>query len=199
MFEDIKPNSEKWLSLNNFKNEIWKDVKGYEKHYKISNYGRVLSCGKNVWNRFAYIYRDNFILKKRNNLGYNVVVLYLNGKRNVVKVHRIVAEHFIANPENKPFVNHIDGNRENNRIDNLEWCTAKENVRHAWATGLAKAKKCKPVEMKDKETGDTIKCFNSVKEASEYLQCSKSNIQACCSGRQLTCKGYKFSYKQMKN
>lgn len=70
--------------------------------------------------------------------GYEIVDLYKNGKRKTVRVHRLVAEAFIPNNDNKPEVNHIDGNKHNNNVDNLEWVTKKENCRHAWNNNLIK-------------------------------------------------------------
>lgn len=71
------------------------------------------------------------IFKQSNSHGYKVVSLHVNGKLNIFRVHRLVAAAFIPNPENKPYINHIDGNRANNCVDNLEWCTQKENMYHA--------------------------------------------------------------------
>lgn len=111
------------------KTEIWKDIPGYEGYYIVSSLGRVYSVKKKLlkvpW------------LTQR---GYHEIALYRNTDRKVWKVHRIVAVAFIPNPNHKPQVNHLDGNKINNRLDNLEWVTAKENVIHAFATGLMKRK-----------------------------------------------------------
>lgn len=104
--------------------EIWKDIPGYEGLYQVSNMGRVKSLNFN---------RSGLprILKTKNRQGYPRVILWKSGKRHEVCVHRLVAQAFIPNPENKPFVNHKDGNRRNNHVDNLEWCTAQENAIHS--------------------------------------------------------------------
>ena len=107
--------------------EIWKKISGYNK-YKVSNFGRVMS----------YKRSDDGIPRKTSveSNGYGVVRLSLNNKVETKFVHRIVAEHFIPNPHNKPCVNHKDGNKLNNHIDNLEWVTYKENMAHALEMGL---------------------------------------------------------------
>ena len=109
--------------------EIWKDVKGYEGLYKVSNLGRVKS----------YWFKNPKLLKKRiSKRGYLIVDLVKEskGKRKVAKVHRLVAESFIDNKELKPVVNHIDGDKTNAHVDNLEWCTYSENSKHAYKSGL---------------------------------------------------------------
>jgi hypothetical protein len=105
--------------------EIWKDIPNYENKYQVSSLGRVksLKCG-------------NLLSDRLTDRGYNTAVLYLNGKPKTFKVHRLVAFAFIDNKENKPFINHKDGNKLNNRIDNLEWVTHSENIRHAYSMGL---------------------------------------------------------------
>ena len=107
--------------------EIWKDIKGYEGIYKVSNLGRVLSVRWKTKNK---------LLKQHITSRYLSVTLCLNTSRKTIKVHRLVAKHFIPNPENKPEVNHINGIREDNREINLEWCTARENNTHAVKLGL---------------------------------------------------------------
>jgi hypothetical protein len=96
------------------KMELWKDITSYEGSYWVSNFGRVKSCRK--------------VLKCYCNGKYVQVMLGRKGKQPLI--HRLVAEAFIPNPENKPQVNHIDGNKLNNNVDNLEWCTCAENMIH---------------------------------------------------------------------
>ena len=108
--------------------EIWKDIKGYEGKYQISNLGNVRSLYDT--NQFKKTFRiKKLSLGERS--GYKVIALTKNGKRKSFQVHRLVAEAFIPNLQNKPFINHIDENRINNNVNNLEWCTQKENVLHS--------------------------------------------------------------------
>ena len=104
---------------------MWKDIKGYEGKYIISNCGKVKS-----------IISGRVLVQTKER--YKRVTLCFNGKKTNKTVHRIVAEHFVENPDKKPQVNHIDGNAWNNRSSNLEWCTQSENMLHAYQIGLQK-------------------------------------------------------------
>ena len=137
MFVDITPNDERWYDLENLPNEEWRDVKGFEGLYQVSNYGRVKRLSRTIK---AYIlYQENATLKQKiikpsyNHEKYLKVVLTRNNKKYNKTVHRLVAEVFIPNPENKPDVNHIIPVTKDkciNRVDNLEWCTKSENTQH---------------------------------------------------------------------
>jgi hypothetical protein len=107
--------------------EKWKDVIGFEGLYKVSNLGNVISL---ITKKPLKANGDNY--------GYLQVILYKGNKRITGKVHRLVAKAFIDNTENKPQVNHKDGNKKNNNISNLEWMTNKENKRHAIDNGITK-------------------------------------------------------------
>lgn len=128
--------------------EIWKDIQGFENKYQVSNIGRVKSLS--YFNNLGK-FKKSIILKKRlTDRGYNTAVIYNDGKQKTFKVHRLVAIEFIPNPQNKPFVNHIDGNKENNIVSNLEWCTHSENIKHAFKIGLKSFDKNKKRDIKGK-------------------------------------------------
>lgn len=110
--------------------EEWRDVKGYEGLYQVSNLGRARS----FHNQYGRVLKPI-----RTTDGYSQVTLSKNGKLKATRLHILVAQAFIPNPENKPQVNHIDGNRANCHVDNLEWATSKENIQHAYKIGLAKS------------------------------------------------------------
>ena len=125
--------------------EIWKDIKGYEGLYQVSNYGRVKRIKRlrnNKYNKPSVDTRTQYMKPWDNGNGYKVVSLVKKHKRKNHYVHRLVAEHFIENIYNKRQVNHKDFDRNNNKIDNLEWATAKENT--SWSRpNYAKHHKCK--------------------------------------------------------
>jgi hypothetical protein len=109
--------------------EIWKDIKNYEELYQISNFGRIKRLKNNRTMKEK-------ILKPYINNGYYKLLLYKKGISKRYSVSRLVSMNFIPNPKNKPQVNHIDGNKLNNKVDNLEWCTISENQKHAFKLGL---------------------------------------------------------------
>lgn len=113
--------------------EEWKEIKGYEGNYSVSNQGRIKSYRKCIG---GYILSPK--IERLNHTSYEVVTLSVNGKKKQNRVHRLVAEAFIDNPENKCCVNHIDNNGTNNHIDNLEWCTQRENLKHSGNQGRLK-------------------------------------------------------------
>ena len=120
-------------------NEIWKNIEGYEGYYQISNLGQIRSLDRKLWNGQAFHLRKGKILKSfiRKN-GYKNVVLSKNSQLKNFMIHRLVAEIFISNPKNKKDVNHLNGIKIDNRVDNLEWCTRSENQIHAYNTGISK-------------------------------------------------------------
>lgn len=109
--------------------EIWRNIDGYDGKYQVSNLARVRS----LHNGKVKIIKLDII-----HTGYLRITLYKDGKTKNHYVHVLVAKAFIPNPENKPYVNHRDGNKQNNAIENLEWVTGSENILHAYETGLKK-------------------------------------------------------------
>ena len=175
--------------------EIWKDIKGFENYYQVSNLGRVKSKfriieridGKNIRKEEKIL--NPYTSKK----GYLMVDLSVYGKRvrKTIAVHRLVAIAFISNIENKPQINHIDGDKTNNRIDNLEWCTNKENQHHAIINGLHTFDSLeKPIAMMD-ELGNVIKIYKSSREARRDGYIHASSV---ANGKRKTCGGYYWKY-----
>ncbi len=120
-------------------NEIWKSIEGYEGLYEVSNLGNVRSLN---WHLTGTI---RVLKPRQNGYGYLSVILYKNGKMKKFYVHRLVASAFLPNPQNLPQVNHKDENKTNNSIENLEWCSCKDNIN--FGTGIkrrAEARRGKP-------------------------------------------------------
>lgn len=159
--------------------EIWKPIIGFEGCYEISNYGRIKSYRSGNGGR---------VLSTKNSKGdYLRIVLFRDKKtRKSISIHRLVAEHFIPNPYNLPQVNHIDGNRQNNKYDNLEWCTGKHNIHHAlqlhpnMLDGMIEYNKSirpKPI-LQIAKNGDVVERFPSAKAASRKTGiCSRNIVQ----------------------
>ena len=117
--------------------EQWKDIKGYEGLYQVSNYGRVKSLPKKrITGTGFYIQKERIMSLQIKTKRYYGVVLTKDGTHKNFLVHRLVADAFIENPNNYEEVNHIDCNKLNNKVENLEWCTAEANLEHAFKNGL---------------------------------------------------------------
>ena len=116
--------------------EIWKDISNFEGLYQVSNLGNVKRI---LFKNGKYeIKKDKIKTKRIDKYGYDTVALCKNGKQKNYLVHRLVALAFIPNLLNKPQVNHIDGNKQNNNVNNLEWCSNSENQLHAYQNNLKK-------------------------------------------------------------
>lgn len=170
--------------------EIWKDINGYEGLYQVSNMGRVKRL--NTCDSIGRML-DERVLKKSNNNGYEMVRLCKNAKQYGYNIHRLVAQAFIPNPENKPQVNHIDENKTNNTILNLEWVTAKENQNHGSSIERSAKNRCKSVIAIDIANGEYNE-YMSCKECSIKLGLSAGNINNVLKGRQKQTGGYIFKY-----
>lgn len=150
-------------------NEEWKDIKGFEGLYEVSNFGRVKSKERideyvsngEVMHRRR---REVILFPKLMNTGYLQVNLYKNGKYVCARVHRLVADAFLPNPDNLPVVNHKDEDKTNNIYSNLEWCTIEYNNNYGTHQKRAKEKRSKPV-IGVNDDGEIIKEFPSISEA----------------------------------
>lgn len=175
--------------------EEWKNVpiKGFTS-YEVSSMGAVRHNGK--------------ILKQSLSRGYSAVVLCNNGVRKYFRVHRLVALCFLTCGEGE-WVNHKDGNKSNNAVDNLEWCTPSENQKHSWASGLTTfTKKMRTavtktilmeVEKQKKKVmcikqGEIINIYQSLTDAARCVGGSQPHISDCCNGKRYTHKGYTWKF-----
>lgn len=177
--------------------EIWRDVVGYEGLYKVSSLGRVKSLERKVKWKNGYRTVSERILKPEKTIyGYLQVALYnREGKRKFIRIHQLVCNAFIDNQENLPQINHRNEIKSDNRLENLEFCTAKYNVNYgSYKERMSKAqtnntKKSKPV--KCVETGIV---FPSTMEIQRQLGFSQAHICDCCNGKRKSAYGYNWCY-----
>lgn len=165
-------------------NEIWKDIDGYEGYYQVSNKGRVRRANGNILNPW------------NNQNGYPMVALCKHGKSKCFLVHRLVAFMFIPNPRKVNVVNHKDGSRNNNCVENLEWCTQKENLNLA----ITKERMSKAVKkryenheypnIKPVRCVETGKVYPSAVKAGEELGFNRKQISKCLKGHHNTAGGF---------
>lgn len=186
--------------------EIWKDIPGYEGYYQISSCGNVKSLPKikKIFCEKEYITKEKILGVDKNSRGYKRIWLSKEGKRKRIFVHRMVAETFIPNPDDKPCVNHIDCNIENNNVNNLEWCTKKENSEHAVKLGRTKWTEEQKINQRKKfakfkksvigisKDGEKI-IFSSLKDL-KTIGYSPGDVCVCCKDKTKTYKGYKWEY-----
>jgi len=161
--------------------EVWKDVVGYEGLYKVSNFGNVYS-----------VRSDKQLKHSKNRGGYLFVVLCTDSKPKQFKVHRLVAISFLTNPDNKLQVNHIDEDKTNNRLDNLEWVTAKENTNYG--SRNKKAAKSNSKNIKVIYQDNTYEYWDSASEFAREFGIHRQHISDVLLGRQKTTNGMKFEY-----
>lgn len=208
----VEPNSEKWLSLEDLPNEEWKDIKDFEGLYQVSNYGRVKRLQKVL--KSYILYHDTNVLKPKicklflkHNLYYGVV-LTKNGKKYNKQVHRLVAEAFISNPENKYSVNHINpvvNNFCDNRVFNLQWATSSENTQHMLKLNRGKNGSEKRIYAKGKthvgskpilkldSNEKIVEKYDCIRECLETFKYSKSYFYKILKNNE-SVGGYKYVY-----
>lgn len=174
--------------------ETWKAIKGYEGLYEVSSTGKV----RTLPHKTNGVSVPGVELKANMYKGHRYIRLrlYKNGVSKDYMLHRLVAQAFVPNPYNKPYINHIDGNRENNSASNLEWCTQAENNRHAIILGINSIepmlKKTRKRVQQIGADGTVIKEWESMTEAASALNLQVSNISHCCKGRIKSTGGYKW-------
>lgn len=161
----------------------WRSVLGYEGRYEVSSCGDIRNVRDKNYGKVLRSWVDSW--------GYPSVCLYKHGKPQHKRVHRVVAEVFVY-----PFVgeqvNHIDGNKSNNSVENLEWCNGSQNMSHAYKNGLHK--KAKPVKIV--ELGIV---FPSIEDAARHINGKHSGIMRCIKGRNKTHRGYHFELAEVDN
>ena len=166
--------------------EVWKDIEGYEGHYQVSNIGNVRNTKT-----------GKLLTGDKNTVGYKRVILYTPIKKRFF-IHRLVAYHFVDGYNKSLIVNHKDGNKANNRFDNLEWVTRSENDLHAFRLGLRKAHKCtfrNEIEQYDIKTGEVVQVYKNAQDCCERFGVTRGVIYNTCNGKQKSCKGFGLRYK----
>lgn len=165
--------------------EIWKDIEEYEGIYQVSNLGKVKSFKRGS---------ERMLKPCRDRRGYLIVDLYKNGKHKNNKIHRLVAQAFIPNPENKSEINHIDEDKTNNNVDNLEWSTRKENLNHGTRNERASRILSIPIIATNLKTGESRE-FYGTNECARQLGLHYQNITSVLKDRRKQTGGYTFQYK----
>jgi hypothetical protein len=183
--------------------EIWKDIKDYEGLYQVSNLGRIKSLKRKVYagnNKLRWQYEKILSNNKTNGRGYKIVSLSKENKAKNKYIHRLVAETFLENPNNYKYINHKDEKKENNCVDNLEFCSAQYNATYNnlhIRNGLKNRnnKYSKKIMQLD-DSNIIIKEYPSIKEASRQMKVSFQSISNCLKGKQKHSAGYRWKYKE---
>ena len=179
--------------------EIWEDIKGYEGLYQISNLGKIKSLDHVVKTSNKYKATGSRMVKGKmlkcsfDKDGYLTISLSKNNIVKTKRIHKLVAETFIINLHNLPIINHKDENKQNNYVDNLEWCTHQYNTNYNNMPFKRAENRRKKVLQYDKN-GNLIKKWNSMTEASKHYNISRSNISLCCLRKRKTAGGFIWKY-----
>ena len=171
-------------------NEIWKDIKVYEGKYQVSNLGNI----KNL--NHLNSKKIKIMCLKKHKKGYFQIELHKNNISKTFLVHRLVAEAFIPNPNNYPIINHIDLNKNNNCVDNLEWCNQSQNMKHSYilkSTTEKPRKLYKKIFQCDLEN-NIIKIWDNICEIKNIKNYHPTSIKQCCEGKRKQAYGYKWQY-----
>lgn len=189
------------LDLDDLPNEVWKPALGYEGLYCVSNLGRVKMLDRTVIaNKSTRVIKEHIIRQVETTKGYLHVDLWINNKQTRVAVHRLVLLAFYGEPETRKECNHKNENRKDNRVENLEWLTHRENLNYGSrnekhrASMLNHSSMSKAIVQYDLN-GNFIQEFPSIREASRVLGFNMCNIKECCKGRYKQTHGYIFKYK----
>ena len=178
-------------------NEIWKPIKGYEGLYEVSNLGRIKRLRRLITNQYNSFYIEEKILKpQKNRYGYLYINLYKNGIMKHITIHKLVAEAFLDNPNNLPQVNHKDENKQNNNVENLEFCDCKYNINF----GTAIARRSKTISKAVVQytlDGTFVREWPSAMDAEREGGFRSECICMCCKGKIKTHKGFIFLYKNV--
>ena len=178
--------------------ECWRWIPGYEGIYQVSTRGRVRSVDR--WVTYPdgskRFFKGRILKPGRGKNGYLFVSLYRDGKRHQILIHRLVAMAWLDNPENKPQINHLDEDKTNCSVENLSYCSAKENIN--WGTGIKRraASRSMPVQAIDVKTGEVVLEFPSMMEAGRK-GFDQGHVSACCLGKygHKTHHGFIWRYK----
>lgn len=199
------------------KEERWVDIYGYEGYYQVSNYGRIRSLERIVkCNSGTRVEPSKLLSTKHiNNNGYVLIGLGKNGKKKFFQLHKLVLSNFLGCAINKIQINHIDENKQNNRLDNLHYCTAKFNTNYGDRNNKISqklkvsmvgkkqseetinkrvSKIIKAVKQLDIQTNEIIKIFHSVKQASLENNIKANTISSCALGKRKTAGGFKWEF-----
>lgn len=198
--------NQEFIESISLEGEIWKDVIGYEGLYMVSSFGRIISLGRIVQNPAGgpYWIETKLLNPYINKYGYYSINLRKDNKATTMRIHRIMCKTFLPNPNNLPSIDHIDGNKQNNLLSNLKWCSCKENSNNPNTKrrmSISAKIRCSEGRIHHQEivgvniyNPKDIICFDRIMDASKYGFCAPS-ITKCCKGRLNKHQNYRWYYK----